>query len=106
MGRLMDDMTIADWREDLRTCGLAAMFLERVNIPDMLAKIEKADAFGGMIDPTLYREKHAAMMEDKELLEAALPLWKYAQRVRESVNQKRLEGREGEKETDSYTVPG
>jgi len=89
----MDEMTIEEYRENLKTCALASMFLERVNVPDMLERIERADAFGGMIDPTLYREKRGAMMEDKELLEAALPLWRYAQKVRESINQKALEER-------------
>lgn len=88
IGNTMDQMTIEEWRENLKTCGLAAMFLERVNVPDMLARIEKADAFGGLLDPTLWRDKHGAMMEDKELLEAALPLWRYAQKVRESLRLK------------------
>lgn len=84
----MDEMTIEEYRENLKTCGLSAMFLERVNIPDMLARIEKADAIGGLIDPTLWRDKHGAMMQDKELFEAALPLWRYAQKIRESVRPK------------------
>ena len=104
----MDEMTIEEYQENLKTCGLAALFVERVDIPDMLARIERADSIGGMIDPTLYRDKREAMMQDKELLEAALPLWRYAQKIRELVNRKHLERRqEEEKETESGspTVP-
>jgi hypothetical protein len=78
----MDTMTAEEYQENLKTCGLAAMFLERVDVSDMLARIEKADSLGAVLDPTLYREKREAMMEDKELLEAAKPLWDYARKVR------------------------
>lgn len=37
---------------------------------DMLAAIERADSIGAIIDPTLYRANHAAMMEDKRVVEA------------------------------------
>ena len=35
---------------------------------------------GAIIDPTLYRANHSKMMQDKELLEAALPLYRLAKR--------------------------
>lgn len=102
----MDTMTVEEYQDNLKTCGLAAMFLERVNVPDMLARIEKADAIGGMIDPTLYRDKRKAMMEDKELLEAALPLWEYAQKVRALMLERAAQERtERETISDFGTVP-
>ncbi len=36
----------------------------------LLEKIERADSVGAILDPTLYRANHAAMMEDKKVVEA------------------------------------
>lgn len=75
-------MTIDEYQHALKTCALVATLLEPVDISKLLEMIERADAFGGMIDPTLYRDKHVAMMLDKELLEAARPLRSWALSIR------------------------
>jgi hypothetical protein len=51
------------------------------DIPKLLADIERADAVGWAIDPTLYRDKVDAMNEDREVLKAALPLWHLAAEI-------------------------
>ena len=40
-----------------------------------------AQDFGCFTDPTLWREKIKALTEDRELVEAALPLWRYAKKL-------------------------
>lgn len=62
--------------EDLVAVASHARMLALVDVPAMLAMIERADAVGAVLDPTLYREKAAVMMIDKRLLEAALPLYR------------------------------
>ena len=74
-------MTQEEYQNTLRVCAMLAGFVGEHDIPKMLEMIERADSFGCMIDPTLYREKHGAMMEDKELLEAVLPLWRIAKKL-------------------------
>ena len=76
-------MTAEEYQNTLRVCAMLAGLIGEHDIPKMLEMIERADAFGGMIDPTLYREKHGAMMEDKELLEAVLPLWRISKKFQE-----------------------
>lgn len=71
-------MTIEEYQNALKTCAMVATLLEQVDIPKLLGMIERADSVGAMIDPTLYRDKHGAMMLDKELLEAARPLRSWA----------------------------
>lgn len=75
-------MTVEEYQHALKTCALVATLLEQIDIPKLLEMIERADAFGGMIDPTLYRDKHGAMMLDKKLLEAARPLRNWATELR------------------------
>lgn len=75
-------MEVHEYQHALKTCALVATLLEPIDVPKLLEMIERADAFGGMIDPTLYRDKHGAMMQDKELLEAAAPLRRWALAIR------------------------
>ena len=59
----------------------SARALVNHDIPGLIAAIDTADAVGPIVDPTLYRDKHAMMAEDREVFEAALPLWRMAQRM-------------------------
>jgi len=78
-------VTVEEYQNTLRVCAMLAGLVVDHEIPKMLEMIERADSIGGMIDPTLYREKHGAMMEDKELLEAVLPLWRIAKKLQERI---------------------
>lgn len=51
------------------------------DIPQLIEAIDRADAIGPMVDPTLYRAKSGKMQEDRELLVAALPLWKLGKKL-------------------------
>lgn len=73
-----DSMDIKAYQSDLRLVAVAAAAISRIDIPGHLQHIERAEAVGPLIDPTLYRDKAEAMEEDKSLLEAALPLWRFA----------------------------
>ena len=53
-------------------CEVARKLLEGHNFDELLADIDRADALGPLLDPTLYREKHRAMEEDAEVFRAAL----------------------------------
>jgi hypothetical protein len=64
---------------------MAAKLLTYIDIPQMLADIERADTLGPLLDPTLWMNKSEAMNQDRELLKAALPLWKLAKK-REAEN--------------------
>lgn len=54
-------------------------------VDQILEAIQAADTAAPILDPTLWRSKRTAMYEDRDLLQAALPLW---QKIREL---KRLE---------------
>lgn len=65
---------IAEYREAVHTVVLCARRIAIHDIPAILESIERADIVGPMIDPTLWREKHKAMNQDREVLRAALAL--------------------------------
>jgi len=69
-------------REAVKTVYMAGLSIVGHDLPELLRAIERADAFGPILDPTLYRDRAGAMHEDRELLEAALPLWRFAQRMK------------------------
>ncbi len=71
---MSDAEKIEEYRSALRTCALAAQLLAQHDIPKLLADIEHADSFGPLLDPTLWRDKHKAMNEDREMFRAALSL--------------------------------
>lgn len=67
-----------EYQAAVGSCALVGSMLTQYDLPEFIRAIEHAEAIGPMIDPTLYREKNEAMMQDKELLEAALPLYRWA----------------------------
>jgi hypothetical protein len=69
---------VETYQSAVQACAIAATLLRQHDIPELLRAIEHADAFGPLLDPTLWRDKHEAMNRDRKLLEAALPLWRLA----------------------------
>jgi hypothetical protein len=69
-----DREKIGDYREAVLAAKFAANLLVAHDIAGILDAIERADAVGPIMDPTLYREKVGAMHEDRDLLRAALQL--------------------------------
>jgi hypothetical protein len=74
-------LTPEQYQQQLFTVAMTGRLLVDVDVPDLLQRIERAHSFGCMVDPTLYRDKVQAMDQDKEMLEAALPLWRWARKV-------------------------
>ena len=74
---------VEEYRAAIGAAVIAANMLAQWDIPQLLADIERADAFGPLLDPTLWSKKHKAMDEDREALRAALPLWRLAQELAE-----------------------
>lgn len=69
------------YQATVRQCHGIALALTMHDIPGMLRAIDRADTMGPILDPTLWRDKHKAMEEDKKTLEAALPLWQLGQKL-------------------------
>lgn len=67
----MNDADVILYRSAVATAQLCAQLLSQHDLPQLLRDIERADAIGPILDPTLWRDKNKAMEEDKELLEAA-----------------------------------
>ncbi len=65
---------LEQWRADLTRVYAAAAALHDLPVERMLNAIELADAFGPMVDPTLYRDGVDRMHQDRDALRAALPL--------------------------------
>lgn len=83
MAELESSAAVAEYQAAVRAVVVAARMLEPYDIAEMLRQIEHADAFGPIIDPTLWRYRRGAMLEDREILEAALPLKALAKKLRE-----------------------
>jgi hypothetical protein len=79
---------IEEYQAAVQTVALCARMIGEHDLPELLAAIEHADAIGPILDPTLWRDRHGAMHEDKEVLEAGLPLYRLAQKVRANYMQK------------------
>lgn len=63
----------------VQRCTLAARVFLDIDIPAVLREIEHFDAFGPFFDPTGWMQMRSGSEEKKKLLEAALPLWLWAQ---------------------------
>ena len=71
---------VETYRAAVIAAKLAAELLAQHPIAELLRAIDRADAIGPILDPTLYRGKQVAMHEDKCILEAALRLAGFANR--------------------------
>ena len=67
--------------EGMYAAVMAARLITQHDIPALLQAISTAETVGPFLDPTLYRDNVKAMLEDKEVLTAALPLWHMAQKL-------------------------
>ncbi len=77
----MSTKDIEEYRAAVQACVMAAQILSMHDIPGMLNAIERAHALGPVVDPTLWKQKCQAMEEDREMLEAALPLVRIAKKL-------------------------
>jgi hypothetical protein len=68
---------VADYRAAVIACHKARALLHEHDLPSLLAAFGRAETTGPVLDPTLWREKAKLMEQDKEILRAALVLWKF-----------------------------
>lgn len=73
-------MDADEYQEAILTCILAGKVMMALPLPDVLNAMSRAETLGPILDPTLYREKSDDMAADRELVEAALPLWRLARK--------------------------
>lgn len=62
---------------------MASRALAMHDLPKFLQDIEQADAVGPLFNPTLWMNKSRAMGEDREMIKAALPLWRIGKKFQE-----------------------
>jgi hypothetical protein len=72
---------VEEYRAAVQACVLAASILAPYDVPRLLRAIDHADAVGPILNPTLWIQKQGAMGEDREVLEAALPLWRLTKKL-------------------------
>ncbi len=89
----IDDEETDRYRVAIKSCINAGFILTEHNLPKVLATVNQAEAIGPILNPTLFREKAQALREDKELLEAAMPLYNLVQRRIDEVTQLLREGK-------------
>jgi hypothetical protein len=65
----------------LKACAEACRIVSQHDIRGLIEAIDHAHAVGPIVDPTLYRDKAEAMEQDRELLQAALPLFAYREKA-------------------------
>lgn len=63
-----------EYKNAVMAAHLAARMLAQHDLTAMIRAIDHADSVGAMRDPTLYRDKHEAMHEDRKMLVAARQL--------------------------------
>lgn len=68
----MSEDKIDDYRTALRAAVLAATMLAEHDWKGLIEAIDRADAVGPFLDPTLYRDKAAAMQSNREVFKAAM----------------------------------
>lgn len=76
-------MTGAEYQNAIKTCAMAARIMATLEIDKLLESISKADAVAPLVDPTLWMQKRDAMLQDRELLNAARPLWEWGKKTLE-----------------------
>jgi len=70
-----------DYKLALDNAATAARLLSLVDLPAAQEQMNKADAVGPYIDPTLYREAKDGLRLQRDLLAAAKPLWQWAREM-------------------------
>lgn len=63
-------MSPLEYEEHLLRAHLVAQMLVDMPLAEMLSAIDHADSVGVMFSPTLWMEKHRAMDQDREIVQA------------------------------------
>lgn len=75
------EAVIDDHRQAMEMIIMAMRMLAVVDLPRVHEAAQRALDFSCFSDPTLWIQKSKALEEDKELLEAAMPLWRAAAKM-------------------------
>jgi hypothetical protein len=67
---------VIDYRSAIATIILCGQMLNQFDLAKLIDAINRAESTGPILNPTLWIQKSQAMAQDKQLIEAALPLWK------------------------------
>lgn len=78
---MTDEEKIRLYREAVRACHTAALLIAQHDLPGVLRAIAHADAFGPLLDPTAWRDKHEAMHQDREVVNAAMGLFEFGRKL-------------------------
>lgn len=70
------DPRVVEYQSAVRGVALLVNIVQQWDLPKLLEAIEHADVVGPFFDPTAWMRKREALEQDRELLQAALPLWK------------------------------
>lgn len=70
-----------EYQDAVITAVLCAKMLSVHDLPALLEAIEHGDSVGPVLEPTLWREKRGAMVEDRAALRAALPLHEFGKKL-------------------------
>ncbi len=62
---------IDEYQDAVRRVALVASMLADIDFAKLIRAIDHADAVGPILNPTLWRDRHKAMHEDRTLLVAA-----------------------------------
>lgn len=74
-------MDASEYRNQMEIVIAAARMLTIVDLPELIADIDRAEAVGPVLHPTLYRDRAKAMAEDREIFQAAMPLYTLAKKI-------------------------
>jgi hypothetical protein len=62
---------VEEYQDAVRRVALVASMLADIDFAKLIRAIDHADAVGPILNPTLWRDRHKAMHEDRALLVAA-----------------------------------
>lgn len=79
-------MTAEEYQIGLRILYNAALLVAQYDLDGMLSAITRADTLGPILDPTSYRDHHKAMYEDRDLVNACLPLARIGKKLLEKAS--------------------
>lgn len=77
-------MTAEEYRSALHILIGQARVISMLPLDEILNAHSRMESFASILDPTLYRNKSQAASEDRELIHAAMPLWRYAKKMMET----------------------
>jgi hypothetical protein len=66
---------VEKYQAAVMACHMMGQMLQQYDLPELIRAINMAESIGPIVDPTLWRDKRKAMSEDKEVLQACMPIW-------------------------------